>query len=1003
MVKIMNKLSIIIFILIFKIPSLGISNDKNVTPLMNERWNRLNNIIDAEIKTIRGINNPGPDLLHRVVELKTQKIELIHEKENRIFLTQAIEKGNRSKSRSEYFKKSQSIYRKTRELGLRITNQFKNYHANDEVYYTLAMNERDYANNAQIEEFLRKSLKYSNNPETRHKSLVELGEYLYNEKRYRESIQVYQHVISNRSDQWQAKHHFNLAWCYYQINEREKGIKLLHRAHRIGNREGYISLDDQILNSIALFYIQTGREAEGVNFFTALKPEINTEMLIYMTNLAHNHGTLDQTTYILNSAIELAKKQNQTEHLIRTYSAALDIYRNSKNYKQHRITSNKILELYQKGYLSDENNKFRLEIIEKIEGLAGYFQIQVDKQSKFYPEKFNSLNSPLLSDALYYFNLLIKLAPEEQDHYLFYRGETLVTSGHYTSALATYRKSFDQSLEIKRDIETLERTMDSILATLGEIESKRLDIEKSNNWRFTRYAYRHHVRIWPQSNRTRKILPKYFMLYFELQSFDRAENILTHYHRLFPADLKIQQDLAILVMDKYVEKKMPQNLNSWIQTISSGFLNFDQVYIDRSVKVLGELLFEHFRQKEGHENSLEHIIGYKEIFFNEVYPEEVRSEAAFHIARINTQNAQGQEAYKWLTKLKKIIPATELNNFGMAINGMINEQARQGNFIDAVDIAKKFLITHCKKLPKDVREDQFEMLINFKLVSNNTNNIVKTVNDARNCQINDKIITSKIKAINHHAYFYNDHQLFQTLLSNYWSQHNLRKALTENLISFYWKQKYLKSHQANRTLQTLNHIKNNQNIGEINRKEIQRIQHFKKYQTQVESIIKKQLSSESLDQRFPKDFSDENFQINFERELEYTFNILNQIQEMSNQIISFSHPEMITLPHKLTSIAYKNFSDYMKNYEIKNLPDYLEDDFNHQITDISHFLSSESQQIVKIGRSIINDQEIISANGIQYMSSISETSQNIFFDSTIYSHSYDRNLNSIFRHSLAER
>ena len=54
---------------------------------MSKRWHTLNNLINQEIKTIKSIGRIGPKLQHRLLELNSERIKLLKEQENQVFLS----------------------------------------------------------------------------------------------------------------------------------------------------------------------------------------------------------------------------------------------------------------------------------------------------------------------------------------------------------------------------------------------------------------------------------------------------------------------------------------------------------------------------------------------------------------------------------------------------------------------------------------------------------------------------------------------------------------------------------------------------------------------------------------------------------------------------------------------------------------------------------------------------------------------------------------------------
>lgn len=975
---------------------------------LSERWHRLNDLLVEEINTIKTVRNPGGNLLHRLVELKTQRIELEHERENKEYLFQAVELGNpNNKSRQDFFHTSRNLYKEALNTGLRITEDYPNYQRLDEVYYALALNERDYNRSNRIEEFLNQALRIARNNESRHKILVELAEYYYNEKRFDEAITAYNIVIRNSNDEWLAKHHFNLAWCLYQTNQRNKGIDHLLKSFNYGEKKQYISLEEQVTNSLALFYIQTQRENEGIEFLSKLPTPENLRSLTYMTNLAQSQGSYEQTIKVLEKTLSLSRnyaRSNENNapssyaHLLTIKNIALDIYRNSKEYNKFRAITEEIKELYLNGYYENENDPLRQQAIEKVRGLAGFFQENVSRQAKFYPDQFKNLNNPILARALYFLNILTELHPEKSYEYYFFIGETLASSNHFERALEQYRVSFEDGLQRLRQgkeeqLEQLEKTMDSILATLGELEVNRSQFEKNNNWAYTRYAYRHHLNLWPTSERSKRIYPKLFNIKMGLNRYSNAENLIANFNRNFPNEIEKQQIMAIEVMDTYVELKMPENVNSWINIISNGFLSFDQTYISRSIEVLGNLLFQQYRQNENKLTHEELFEGYKKIYGNDIYPDPIRTEAAFHLSRISIENYNPTDAYIWMNKVFEIIPEQELKVFAPSIASIINRIANQGRFGLSIELNFNYLIKFNLISPSDVLDQTFDQLVKYSLIDNKETDLINMIEKlSQKAFIGSNQKDEVIKKLLSQSLTYKDFRLFQVSMEKFWRYEHHRKQIASILIDFYWDDRTKNSRRANNILRRLNQIKDLPGIIASQRSEITHINQYNSKVQKINELLNSNLSPQALESRFPKHFNSDTFIEEFELALDYVFDSIEKVQEIGNSILQKGHPETIATPYAHMANAYLIAGEFLKSYSPKNVPVEIQPLLEDQVWEVISFLFDEQDQIIVTGKQTLKSSNILSNTNFILMSPISRKLPETSFEAKHYATSRDRDL-----------
>jgi intein-encoded DNA endonuclease-like protein len=78
-----------------------------------KRWDELMAIVNQEMKILEHAKRKNPELLYRILELHSERLKLIHEKNNKEFL--ALKKG---KDKESYFEETRAYYLKTKNYGL---------------------------------------------------------------------------------------------------------------------------------------------------------------------------------------------------------------------------------------------------------------------------------------------------------------------------------------------------------------------------------------------------------------------------------------------------------------------------------------------------------------------------------------------------------------------------------------------------------------------------------------------------------------------------------------------------------------------------------------------------------------------------------------------------------------------------------------------------------------------------------------------------------------------
>jgi hypothetical protein len=138
---------------------------------------------------------------HRLLELYSEKCKYIREEENKAFF-EAMKK-NEKLEKSHFYGRTKNLYAESLVLGKEIIKNFPQYDRLGQVYYTLALNSRDYASDKLAEGFFLKSLEYlSVKHPLRLQVEASLGDYYYNKKTYDKAKKIYEVVLLKKDHEW---------------------------------------------------------------------------------------------------------------------------------------------------------------------------------------------------------------------------------------------------------------------------------------------------------------------------------------------------------------------------------------------------------------------------------------------------------------------------------------------------------------------------------------------------------------------------------------------------------------------------------------------------------------------------------------------------------------------------------------------------------------------------------------------------------------------------------
>lgn len=692
------------------------------------RWQKLIKLVDSEIKTIKGNKYSGAELKHRLFELYSEKIKLIKEKEN-LNLLKAEIKDVQKNGKISFFKASSNQYKVAQAYAISIINQHPNYKKIGDIYYALAINSRDYGTSAETEKFLKLSItKSTADSKTFYNAKTALAEYYYNNKRYGEALSYYSDVLKNNEDEWYGKHLYNAAWCNLKERNFKKALDLMKMAFETTKSTKYVSIREQVYNAIGIFYVQADDTYAGIEFFEKnAKPSAPNLLSLALSSMNKNNFSI--TNDVLKAALKDTKARKDVAGEMKVRLTQLDIYRESKKDEEYFVTANSILDLHKKNQL-DKDDLFLAQ--NKIKEVAGFMQINLVKDKNKEPVDYNKED---YKKIMRYFDILSSMDKPNKKLYRYYQGETALSAHDYQVALKYYVRSIMNAKIAKDKGETTRKALDALLTT---IELAKLPKAKEDE--YTIFTFKNFVLIYPMSDKSQVIYQKLFNKYFELNRIKKAVNILLVYTFYYKGDEKIHREMLTQILDSYIKEKNTDKLAFWIGKIEKGYLNFSQDYIQNSIAVLGGLLFNKYQALEKKGMVKEAMKGYESIFEAKQYPKRIKAEAAYAIAALSLEQNKTKESYKWLRESLDLYEAKDL----IKVTGSLYVLAKGYRLLQRFDISSELAMRTSKLFCKEDyknKEDFFQLINENILITNEKiGNLIKTENDLRQCNLNEKLI-----------------------------------------------------------------------------------------------------------------------------------------------------------------------------------------------------------------------------------------------------------------------
>lgn len=675
---------------------------------MPARWHELMKLVKTETEMLEKANKKGDEIHYRLLELYSEKIKLILEKENKAFLDS--KDGSKHNRKDSFFSESIRLYAEAKKFGESLLVKYPDSIRRGAIFYTLALNSRDYGRDKKTEKYLLEALKLiKNGTPLRHHAETSLADFYYNEKQYQDSIRYYEKVVLDETDDWKPKHHLNLGWCYLKTNRFNDAIEQLQTAYKLSKDTRYVDIREQSLQNLAPFFVFGDRIDDGREFYVKNEQDPMPYMLS-LAKRAADKGHGKETEAILNQMQDLIGSRKLDKYQEELILYELEFYRTYKRWDDHLRVSQKLLNLYELDQRQPELKLVsqREDGVEKVRSVAGFLQLQTAKNVKKPENEFGARD---LDRTVSYFKILRKLDVERKDEYAYFIGETYYAVNNYPEAASAYKQALDDSKIVKVvDQGRQRKILNSLLAITGEEELK-----GSAQKDLLVYTYENHIEIFPKDEMSHKIYPKLFQLHRELKKDDKAVVALEKYNKSYPQDLKDQQELMKLLVDDFIKAKEVMKITHWISEFKRGFLKFDSKTIEQTEIILGQILFVTAQDHVKVGRRREALQIFEDVYKTTIYPIKVRSLAGIQAAELELDLSSPVAAIPWMEKSIEIMEHKDLQEKLPQLTTMVEKMAYMREFRGAVRLTDQMLKKSCKDRSKE--QDRLWQLSNgFHLV-----------------------------------------------------------------------------------------------------------------------------------------------------------------------------------------------------------------------------------------------------------------------------------------------
>lgn len=938
-------------LLLFLDFSLIASAEDSVDKFQQNRWHKLMKAVNREILLIEKVKKKSAQLEYRLLELYTEKIGLIKTKENNSYLSSSPKKRDQF-GRDYFFRESKKLNIKVERFGINILSKYPHFRSRPDVYYTLALNSRDYGDNNQTEKYLLRALaEQSISKGTQYNAWTSLGDHYYNEKQYEKAIKYYNYALKRPGDEWYTKHLFNNAWCYFKIKKHTKAIELLKLSYTESLTKKYIDMSEQIFNSVGLFHIHAGKIPEGVLFY--LK-NVNdpSEYLIKMSKSTTENGDYKETLLVLNSGLKKSIRYKQKESIGNYQLEYLNVYKQFKKFSNFYNTSIKLLKMKRSKQLNDSQT---LDAIEKIKEIVGLHQLTLTRNGKI---KIKDFDPKLLKRVISYFNILIGLDPKDRSNYEYLQGETFFSLSKYKDAIIYYKKSFEtieknsknNLKQVVKDDKS-RKNIDAILSSLEKVELTK----KSRDYELE-YAYNKFITYWPQDQNSSKIFENLYALYFTNKKYVEAVEVIKKFNQHYKESVNLQRKMLTSVIDIRIKEKNTPRVNYWIKQMRSGYLSFEKSYIDKAEVILANLLFEDFDKLSKNGKNSEAIVGYKKIFDDERYPKSVKAKAAYNSSILYLKINETSKSSSWLKTALSYFSSKEVNEIRSDLNSMSIRYFKLQDFENSIKLTKFLLERYCNE-KYDLKNEIFERYHSLNLVISDHNEIFNSFKFLDKCSLPNTLISDLYhKTLLHYADGLDSDNMIKLYdhFKSRFQQYNTEYFVT--YFEIYKINKYNGEESKKKKIQKLldSLVQSHFNI---ENKSINQYLTYKDFENFSENIPK-QLNFKLYSLPSNKDF-DEN---HYNKSLEEKFQLLKDISNTSNRFISSGDPEQILRSYEILISFYEELKKQIENFTPPKMPKEYITGFKGAMKQVIHNLDKEIKSFNTISESILKDTDIMAIN-----------------------------------------
>jgi len=576
----------------------------------------------------------------------------------------------------------------------------------DEVFYFIGFVEMESKNTAKGEKYLERVVKDFPQSAKYDDAAIYLADSYFDRNKFKESEKVYL-LLVKRNSNLKDYARYKLAWVALNTGGPQKAVnemKQLILSLGASPDTGKLSLKDQALKDLLVFYAETGEVDDALSFFT--KTQGKSQALENLKALAEAYRSKALDRSAIRAYSILIETFEDAPEAPKWY---LGIYDCESRLGKSKGGVEKLLELltkfnekssWAKNFPKERQNEKNelLELISSEAEKAAFFHHQAGQRSS---------DKGHYQAAIKLYSSLLENFPEipSKKKILFFRGEALYNQGQWMEASDSYLKAAELSPKDKLSEESLYNALLSIehltqktknIKKYSKEEAKKVDTEPKDlsvpEKRFIEVALIYE-KEYPTSPKTPDVLFRVGTIYYQKNQFEKANEVFTRLVKEQPGH-RTAPTAAHLILDMYNIRKDYLGLTRQAEVFFAQKNLGDNNFKAEMKKIMGEVDFKMIEPLEK-ENKWE-AAGQAYFQFYQKNPKSELAEQSLFNAFVSYEKADKQDKK---SEMARVLVAKFPNSAytPKALLTLAKDSEKNNDF----ERAERFYLEYAQKYPKE--------------------------------------------------------------------------------------------------------------------------------------------------------------------------------------------------------------------------------------------------------------------------------------------------------------